>query len=562
MPDTKDFHGAKNILLDNEDWMVVDPLDYDAFVYYAPEYMKSKWSTYREGDTYFIIDKNYNELGGFRTYAIHKTEGGVEYFWYSGRKINSKKGFIDDFPDEIQSVVDEIIGHSDIYKLLVKINNGEQVSSRELENADESIYDFKYTPKAPFKSKITFRFDKEEYIKLFDPSEDDLWYYNAITSRYDSYEFEDGSQAIDDFQQGYLKTFIRGKNLVKLKEILSIILPDSVSLDTDTRREEAGKKLYDMFDDEIENITYDYTTEVNQCKTRAFEKMINDDFCNAFYNDGIYTRYCLTEYFTSAGILLDLYDTIGDKTLTIQELLFRIGSDMNIVGWGENIYELDCDDFDYESLDTYVSNNLDKIMEKLEDESKYVDIYEYSELYKRLSSKFKINSRYFTDYKRDFFYRGIDPTNNKIRIQVFKKEGGLENRSYTEEEFNNFLVSPELFESRKRRISEQTTGTPAINFITSLSKVDPTLFNTKKPLMFLQNKLSEYNSKNNIKLDMNTLVKQLSSPSSPFKFTTFNIQTYEPKRVSTLDVNLKNIGFTLTKNGVNGSLNLGVKKNF
>ena len=444
MPDTKDFHGAKNILLDNEDWMIVDPLDYDSFVYYAPEYMKSEWSTFREGDTYFIIDKNNQSNNGFVTYSIHKEDGKIHYYNAYG-VARPKSDILNKFPDEVKNVLDNIIG-SDIYKLLVKINNGEVVSSREMENADEFIYDFKYTPKAPFKSKITFRFDDEEYIKLFDPSEDDLWYYNAITSRYDSYEFEDGSQAIDDFQQGYLETFIRRENLVKLKEILSIILPDAASLDTDTRREEAGKKLYDMFEDEIDNIASDYTTEVNQCKTRAFEKMIKDEFCNAFYNYGLYTRHCLTEYFTSAGILLDLYDTIGDKTLTIQELLFRIGSDMDIVGWGDFIYELDCDDFDYESLQTYVSNNLDKIMEKLEDESQYVDIHEYSELYERLSSKFKINSRYFTDYKRDFFYRGIDPTNNKILIQVFKKEGGLENRSYTEEEFNNFLVSPELFE--------------------------------------------------------------------------------------------------------------------
>jgi hypothetical protein len=38
--------------------MVVDPLDYDAFVYYAPENYKDKWNKFREGDTYFIIDKD------------------------------------------------------------------------------------------------------------------------------------------------------------------------------------------------------------------------------------------------------------------------------------------------------------------------------------------------------------------------------------------------------------------------------------------------------------------------------------------------------------------------
>jgi hypothetical protein len=320
------------------------------------------------------------------------------------------------------------------------------VSAREMENAEEFIYDFKYTPKAPFKSKITFRFDDEDYIKLFDPSDDDMWYYNAITSRYDSYEFSDSYQATQDFTDGYIEQFFRGENRVKLKEILSIILPDAVDLDTDIKRENAGKRLYEMFEDEIDNIISDYTAEENQCKTRAFEKMIKDDFCNAFENYGIFTRHCLTEYYTSAGILLDLYDTIGDKSLTIQELLFRIGSDMDIANWSDYIYELDCDDFDNESLDRYVSDYLDKIMEKLEDESKYIDIHKYSELYKRLDSKFKINSRYFTDYKRDFLFRGINPEDNKILIQVFKKEGGMEDRSYTEEEFNNFLVSPELFE--------------------------------------------------------------------------------------------------------------------
>jgi hypothetical protein len=445
MPNTKDFHGAKNILLDNEDWMVVDPLDYDSFVYYAPEYMKSEWSIFREGDTYFIIDKNKQYNNGFVTYVIHKEDGEVHYYNAYGA-ARPKNDILHQFPDEVKNVIDDIIGVGELYKLLVKINNGEVVSAREMENADESIWDFKFSPKAPFKSKITLKFDEDEYIKLFDPSEDDMWYYNAITCRYDSYEFDDGYRATQDFKEGYIEQFFTGKNLVKLKQILSIILPDAVDLDTDTKRENAGKKLYDMFYDEIDDIVTDYTTEGNQCKTRGFNKMIQNDFCNVFYNYGILTKYCLNEYFTSVSLLLDLYDTMGDKTLTIKELLFKIGSDMNLVGWGESIYEIDCDDFDYESVDNYISNNLDKIIEKLEDESQYVDIHEYSELYKRLDLKYKINKVYTTKYKTKFLYKGIDPGNNKITITVIKKNDELEDRSYTEEEFNNFLVSPELFE--------------------------------------------------------------------------------------------------------------------
>ena len=78
MPDTKDFHGMKNILLDNEDWMVVDPLDYDSFVYYAPENYKDRWNQFKEGDTYFIIDKNKEPI---QTSVIHKTQDNkIEYY--------------------------------------------------------------------------------------------------------------------------------------------------------------------------------------------------------------------------------------------------------------------------------------------------------------------------------------------------------------------------------------------------------------------------------------------------------------------------------------------------
>jgi hypothetical protein len=406
--------------------------------------MKSEWNTYREGDTYFIIDKNRQSNNGFVTYTIHKEDGEVHYYNAYGAE-RPKNDIFDFFSNEVKDILNDIVGHGKLYSLLVKIKNGEQVSSRELENADESIYDFKYTPKAPFKSKITLFFDDDEYVGLFDPSDDDLYYFRVITSNYDSYEFESEYQAQEDFQQGYIEYYFNGENLVKLKEILSIILPDAVDLDTEEKREEAGKKLYSMFEREIDEIISDYVSEENNCKSRTFEKETTESLCNAFFNYGIFTENCLTRYFTSVGMLIALYDTMGDNTLTIKELLFKIGSDMNLVGWGEYIYEYGCNDFDYESYNKYVSGYLDKIMEKLEDESKYDDIQEYSELYNRLSLKFKPKGLYDTKYGTQFIYNGIDPENNRILVVVYKKNG-MESRSYTEEEFNNFLVSPELFE--------------------------------------------------------------------------------------------------------------------
>ena len=91
-------------------------------------------------------------------------------------------------------------------------------------------------------------------------------------------------------------------------------------------------------------------------------------------------------------------------------------------------------------------DQLDKILEKMEDSDVFIDVNKYSEIFDRISKNYNLNHKYKTKTGREFFIRNIDPATNKIIVQVNKKDGGMEDRSYTEEEFNNFLVSPELFE--------------------------------------------------------------------------------------------------------------------
>jgi hypothetical protein len=147
-------------------------------------------------------------------------------------------------------------------------------------------------------------------------------------------------------------------------------------------------------------------------------------------------------------ILLSLYNNVGDKTLSLREVLKNIGHrDSNIGGWDENRWEIDSVSFDEKSFNESVERQLDKIFEKIEDSDEFIDVYEYSNIFNRITKNYHLNNRYETKSGREFFIRKIDPATNKIVVQVFKKDGGgLEDRSYTEEEFNNFLVSPELFE--------------------------------------------------------------------------------------------------------------------
>jgi hypothetical protein len=130
-----------------------------------------------------------------------------------------------------------------------------------------------------------------------------MWYYNAITGNYNTYEWEDDYQVTEDFKEGYFFNQFNEENLKKVKEIISIISPESVALETDDQKMVAANKLIDMFGNEVESMIYEYTSEQNECKTRGFNQMIKDDFCNPFYNYGIFTKRCLREYFTSVGML-------------------------------------------------------------------------------------------------------------------------------------------------------------------------------------------------------------------------------------------------------------------
>jgi hypothetical protein len=447
MPDTKDFHGMKNILLDNEDWMVVDPLDYDAFVYYAPEKFKGSWNQFREGDTYFVIDKNNQSNNGLVTYTIHKEDGKIEYYNAYGT-ARPKMDVLVEFPDKVKSVVDNIVGQSDVYKLLLAVKNGEKVTSRQMENSDDLIWKFTYNEKNPSKSMVKLHFDEiKDYLNLFELDEYDIYFAEALYSYYGNYEFIDYDHGYNEWTDGYLLYQFSEENLNKFKQITRVVLPTAAKLEDDEQKETASKKVEDMFPDEISEIISDWVDEQNICRSKGAKEWVESDVCDYFNEYGIIKQNCFSNYYTTVGILLSLYNIVKDKTFNLTEVLKDIGHrTSNVGGWDENRWEVDCVDFDEETFNKTVEYRLDKILEKIEVSKDFIDVYEYSEIYDRISKEFKFNYRYKTKSGREFFIRKIDPSNNKIIVQVYKKEGGMEDRSYTEEEFNNFLVSPELFE--------------------------------------------------------------------------------------------------------------------
>jgi hypothetical protein len=448
MPDTNDSHGKSKIIFEDYDWLIVEPFDYDSYVYNAPEGMKSKWYQFSEGDVYFIVDKNNNATyaGGFRTYMIYKDSETTDYFWWNGKEIKNKKDFIGDFPDEIIKQINDIVGNSPLYDMLLTIINGEEITDYQLRDSDELISNYKPSQNNPKKGIITIQFyNDDEYMELFNLDEDDKWAYDAVNNHYEGYEFMDSYSFSEEWKEGYLFGYFNDDNIQLVQELLQFIAPNLVDFEDDEdKRREVAKLLTKYFDDEVENIIYEISSESNAAKTRGFNEEVNYQVCEAFSSYGIFKKTCMRKYYTSVLMLMSFYKSAGDTTLTLSQLLSSV-IDSSDYGWSDMMYEVQEVDFDEEGVNSEINRYVERMIEKAKDNPEFSNIEEYSEMVKRITNRYKINSRYETKYGKEFFIREFDPKTNKIHVQVSSKNG-WEDRSYTEEEFENFIVSPELFE--------------------------------------------------------------------------------------------------------------------
>ena len=83
--------------------------------------------------------------------------------------------------------------NSDIYDALVQISQGKEISNWELQRMDDIVDSVRFNSSSPRKSRIKLRFsDNEDYWKLFDLNNDDIWFANFVYSNYDTFEYSDG----------------------------------------------------------------------------------------------------------------------------------------------------------------------------------------------------------------------------------------------------------------------------------------------------------------------------------------------------------------------------------
>lgn len=300
---------------------------------------------------------------------------------------------------------------------------------------------------------ITLKFENDEqYFKLFDLSDDDIWFLNNLYSSYGNLEVFDSYRAEEDWREGYVFPYFNDENKELMEEIKRLIAPN-LNLQDDGQAVEFCRLLEELFNNRVDYIIGDYESEMDSGMKNSMEKEITKELCDIFLENGIHnTQGCFHKYMTTVDSLIKLYDKYGNKSNDLLTLLKSVGHDKSVDGdYWSNMYEyMGSNEFDSESFNRSVKYQLENIISDMEDGDKFADLDEYKKIVSYVTKKFKYNVWYGRpkdESKMMFKVIRINPETNKVELE-YKKKGTMDFKqgNYDLEQFNNFLYHPELFD--------------------------------------------------------------------------------------------------------------------
>ena len=255
----------------------------------------------------------------------------------------------------------------------------------------------------------------------------------------------------DDFKSGYVVFYdFNDENRDKLLSILSVVDPsfDYEDFPSEETNKRAAEVMLKYFENQTNSIVDDWGSTFNSAANNSARESVKQDINRVLDDNGFKVWNEFDSVQIDVGHLIMLYLKTGKIWLSFKKLFKGLYSDQNdIGGWQENSYEYENNsDFDKESFNNYLDNQLGKIEEEVED---IENLKEFTEMVDRIKKKFKPNISYHIPKLKDkgvtFVIKGFDKDDMKILVNL-KKDLKQITRKVSEENFYNLLYQPELFD--------------------------------------------------------------------------------------------------------------------
>lgn len=448
-------------LFEDKDVLFIKVLGYDAMDYYASETLTYNFNSFsRRGTIYLIIDKKGNDS----YLLIEVNRGSNELYDFKGNNVNF--GNIINKHKQIESLLVDFITPKTPYEMLLLIKSGKKVDRWDLKDVDECMVGIKFNEKSLGKSMIQLQFSEDEYIDLFEFEEGD-WdsrilgtlfgrsYYGGNIDVFSS------DMSWDEWKEGYMLSSFNNDNLKEIEDILSFLSPEIKKL-KDKDQDKYYKNVVEFLDSNFrwfgENVDSEYYTLRNDAAGESIKSEAIKDLADVFQNYGVFRNKGVFTYYVSVvNILISLYKKIKNKEASILELFKELAKELKLkVG---SYYEIAMEDwsFDGESFNKYVKEQIDRLKEEIEDNpEKFERFKEYGEVISKLNEMgYEVGKQYKlpADSSISFKIQEVRKDDSRIVLINWKDYKGTL-RSYTFEEFVNYLNSPEIFENLIRKLKK------------------------------------------------------------------------------------------------------------
>jgi hypothetical protein len=452
------------VIFENDDVMFIEIYGYQAMEYYGSEYLNRTYkpNKLRGGDLYLVIDKN-----GDNNYQIFEPKhGNVEIEDFDGRM----KEFVDvikKYPD-LEKILIDLVTINTPYGMLLAIKNGIDVDRWRLRDIDDCFSKVVLNQKNPGKSMIELSFDESEFFDFFEFTNGD-WDKKILSSLfggryggYYGYDIYDSDTIYYDWKEGYILRNINDENEQLLTKIVTIASPALLKFkdNQDKYYESVSKFLDDNFNGEAENMKDEYKDLLNNGADEKIKKFAISDIGDPFRDYGVIVKgeKYFSNYVTTVNVLLTLYKMMGvDKSATLKELFEKLGKSLNLNIGNYNEIGREAYEIDEERWNDVVKSNLEEILEYIEENpEQFEGTKKYGEVLQAIDKMgYEIGSDYPLPYDRKKIFRIDDINKENLRIILsYNGDKGFERRTYSLEEFNNFLQSPELFESLVKKLKK------------------------------------------------------------------------------------------------------------
>ena len=303
---------------------------------------------------------------------------------------------------------------------------------------------------------IEYKNDTDFFENVLELNDDDIWFEGVVNSSYSDYEFYDYRQVYDDFLEGDgILNYLNSENIEKLKTIAELIIPEGeFNLNDEKYRILLSKTISELFEGEIEDIIQDWTYKKNDEMMKTAQDSVNkdlEDFMEKIDFE-FYRKY--DEISTTAANLYMWAIRLNAQSTDIKSLvkeIMEINGSSSIGGWADVMYEYHNDEnWDDKGFNNYVENKLDDIYDSIENdfEGKMSSINEFLAFRQRIGKKFKSDVWYKLpkEPKVQFRIEGFNKDGNRVIVLLMHPTKGTQKISLSEENFNNLLYQPELFD--------------------------------------------------------------------------------------------------------------------